>query len=106
MFSIGLGIKLKPGAYDGYKKAHDEAWPDLLENQRAHGVSMAIFRWGDRLFVYATAPTEADWLAIRHGARVDEWNANMAQFLEADETGAIEFTLLEKAYTSGDFEDD
>lgn len=31
MFSIGLGMKLRPGCYDTYKQAHDEAWPDLLE---------------------------------------------------------------------------
>ena len=30
MYSIGLGLKLRPGSYAGYKKAHDEAWPDLL----------------------------------------------------------------------------
>ena len=67
MFSIGLGMTLKPGGYEGYKKAHDECWPELLENQRACGVSMAIYKWGDRLFVHATAPSEADWLKTRQG---------------------------------------
>ena len=38
-----------PGAHNGYKKAHDECWPEILERQRARGVGMVIYRWGDRL---------------------------------------------------------
>ena len=106
MYSIGLGMKLKPGAYEGYKRAHDEAWPDLLEKQRVHGVSMVIYRWGDHLFVHATAPTEEEWMAIRNGSRVEEWNTYMTQFLETDETGNIAFTRLERAFVHGGLEED
>ena len=33
MFSIGLGMKLRPGCYDTYKQAHDEAWQVLNANR-------------------------------------------------------------------------
>jgi len=103
MYSIGLGLKLKPGAYDGYKKAHDTCWPELLEIQRAHRVSMIIYRWDDRLFIHATAPSEADWLSTREGPLVDKWNEFMTQYLETDEQGKIVFENLEPAFRSGDF---
>ena len=103
MYSIGLGLKLKPGAYEGYKKAHDECWPELLELQRAHGVSMIIFRWDDRLIVHATAPSETAWLNTHAGPLVDKWNDFMTQYLETDEQGNILFEDLEPAFRSGDF---
>ena len=53
-------MKLRPGGYDGYKKAHDELWPEIATSMSDHGVSMAIYRFGDRLMLFACAPTEAD----------------------------------------------
>ncbi len=105
MFSIGLGMTLKPGGYPGYKQAHDEAWPQLLEQQRAHGVNMVIYRWGDRLFVHATAPSEADWLKTRQGPLVEKWHDYMTEFLETDEQGKVRFELLEPAFRFGAFEE-
>ena len=105
MFSIGLGMTLKPGAYEGYKKAHDECWPELLEHQRTCGVSMVIYRWGDRLFVHATAPSKADWLKTREGPKVDQWNEYMTQYLETDQEGNILFEDLEPAFGSGIFKE-
>ena len=103
MYSIGLGLKLRPGAYDGYKKAHDECWPELLQAQRDHGVSMIIYRWDDRLVVHAIAPSEAEWLKTREGPMVDKWNDFMTQYLETDEQGNIVFEDLERAFTTGEF---
>ena len=103
MYSIGLGLKLLPGRYDGYRKAHDESWPDLLENLRSHRVSMVIYRSGDRLFVHATAPSEAQWLATREGPRNDEWNRYMSEFLETDSGGDFVFEELEMAFSFGEF---
>jgi len=35
MYTIGLALTLRPGKYDGYKRAHDELWPELAEGMRA-----------------------------------------------------------------------
>ena len=91
MYSIGLGLKLRPGAYAGYKKAHDEAWPDLLEIMQRHHVNMIIYKSGERLFVHATAPSEEEWLATRGGPLDEKWNRYMTNYLETDADGNIVF---------------
>ena len=106
MFTTGLGLTLRPGAYDSYKKAHDECWPEILKRQQECGVSMVIYRWADRLFVHATAPSEADWLGTRDGPMMDEWNEFMKQFLETDEEGNIRFEALDLAFVTGVFAGD
>ena len=105
MFSIGLGLKLRPGCYEPYKKAHDECWPEILDAMRANGVSMVIYRSGNRLFLHATAASEADWLKSLQGPRRDEWNQFMANYLETDADGNIVFETLERAFVFGDFKD-
>ena len=42
IFTLGLAMKLRPGAYESYKLAHDQLWPELAEGMRANQVSMAI----------------------------------------------------------------
>lgn len=103
MYSIGLALTLRPGAYEGYKKAHDELWPELAEGMRANHVSMAIYRDGDRLFVFASAPSEADWNRSREDPVPAMWDAEMTRFLEADSAGKLAFTLLPKAFGFGEF---
>ena len=73
MYSIGSVMTLKPGAYAGYKKAHDEIWPDLAEVISAAGVSMVIYKHGDTLFVHGTAPTEEDWRKVRDKAELEDF---------------------------------
>jgi len=103
MFSIGLGLRLRPGCYDRYKKAHDECWPELLETMRENDVNMVIYRSGDQLFVHATAPSQTDWLNSRVGPRQDEWNDFMTDLLETDAEGNILFEELEVAFSFGQF---
>jgi len=54
-------MKLRPGAYEKYKLAHDHLWPELARGMQTNNVSMAIYRSGDRLFLFAAAPSEAHW---------------------------------------------
>ena len=65
MYSIGLSMQLKPGSYEGYKEAHDNLWPEIAKSMDDNSVSMSIYRLGDRLFLHAVAPSEADWLKSR-----------------------------------------
>jgi hypothetical protein len=64
---------------------------------------MVIYRAGDRLFVFATAPNEQQWLATRDGPRVDQWNKFMANYLETDADGNIVFEQLDLAFSFGDY---
>jgi L-rhamnose mutarotase len=104
MYSIGLALTLRPGAYDGYKRAHDELWPELAAGMRANQVSMSIYRDGNRLFVFAAAPSEADWERSRQDAVLARWDQEMTKFLETDSDGRLAFTQLPKAFGFGEFE--
>ena len=103
MFSLGLAMKLRPGAHEGYKLAHDQLWPELAAGMRANQVSMAIYRDGDRLFVFAAAPSEAHWQRSRQDPILARWDAHITEFVETDEHGGIAFTVLPKAFGFGEF---
>ena len=102
MYSTGSVMKLRPGGYAGYKKAHDEIWPELAEVIAASGVSMAIYKHGDLLFVHGVAANEDDWNAVK-GDIVDRWHVWMTEFLETDETGRSAVTGLEESFAFGVF---
>src|SRR2546426_8415477 len=103
MFTLGLAMKLRPGTYEAYKRAHDQLWPELAEGMRANQVSMAIYRDGDRLFLFAAAPSEAHWQRSRQDPILARWDARMADLLETDKQGDIAFTVLPKAFGFGEF---
>jgi L-rhamnose mutarotase len=103
MYTTGLALTLRPGAYEGYKKAHDELWPELAEGMRANDVSMAIYRDGNRLFLFAAAPSEAHWQRSRQDPILAKWDKSMAEFLETDARGQLAFTPLPKAFGFGEF---
>ncbi len=103
MFTLGLAMKLRPGAYEKYKLAHDQLWPELAAGMRANEVSMAIYRDDDRLFLFAAAPSEDHWQRSRQDPILKRWDAQMAGLLETDEQGGIAFTVLLKAFGFGEF---
>jgi L-rhamnose mutarotase len=103
MFTLGLAMTLRPGAYEKYKLAHDQLWPELAAGMRANQVSMAIFRDGNRLFLFAAAPTVDHWEESRKDAVLARWDARMTELLETNEQGRIAFTVLPKAFGFGEF---
>jgi L-rhamnose mutarotase len=105
MFTLGLAMNLRPGAYELYKLAHDQLWPELAAGMAANQVSMAIYRDGDRLFLFATAPSEDHWCRSRQDPNLARWDARMAELLKTDDQGGIAFTVLPKAFGFGDFAD-
>ena len=103
MFSIGLSMRVRPGCYDEYKEAHDNLWPDLAETMEVSNVSMAIYRWEDRLFLHAVAPTEEDWNESRKGEVLERWSKYMSRLLASDDKGNIIFDELPEAFAFGMF---
>src|SRR5215467_11887646 len=98
MFTIALAMTLRPGAYEQYKLAHDQLWPELAAGMRENQVNMAIYRDGDRLFLFAAAPTREDWERSRQDPVLAKWDARIAQLVEADGQGEIAFNTLPKAF--------
>jgi L-rhamnose mutarotase len=103
MFTLGLSMKLRPGAYEKYKLAHDQLWPELAAGMTANSVSMAIYREDDRLFLFAAAPSEEHWQRSRQDPILARWDAKMTELLETNDKGGIAFTKLEKAFGFGEF---
>ena len=103
MFTLGLLMKLRPGAFDQYKLAHDQLWPELAKGMTANQVSMAIYSEGDQLFLFATAPSQAHWDRSRQDPILERWNARMAELLETDASGGIAFKEMPKAFGFGQF---
>ena len=96
-------MKLRPGAYEGYKQAHDQLWPELAAGMRANQVSMAIFRDGERLFLFAAAPSQAHWEESRKDPVLARWDGRMTEYLETNQQGTIAFSVLPKTFGFGEF---
>lgn len=96
-------MKLRPGAYEKYKLAHDQLWPELATGMNANQISMAIYRDGERLFVFAMAPSETHWQRSRQDPVLVRWNARIAELVETNEQGGIAFAPLPKAFGFGEF---
>lgn len=103
MYCLGLALTLRTGAYEGYKAAHDQLWPELAAGMRENDVSMAIYRDGERLFVFAAAPSEAHWERSRQDPVLVRWDSSMTEFLETDEHGRLRFSVLSKAFGFGQY---
>ena len=106
MYSIGLAMTLRPGAYAEYKKAHDELWPEIADSMSDNDVSMAIYRFGENLVIHAVAPTEADWNKSRDVPILEKWFEYMSTLLATDEQGEIIFEDLPEAFAFGIFKAD
>jgi L-rhamnose mutarotase len=103
MFTIALAMTLRPGLYEKYKLAHDQLWPELAAGMRENQISMAIFGDGDRLFLFATAPTREHWEQSRKDPVLARWDARIAQLVQTDNRGQIAFSSLPKAFGFGKF---
>ena len=81
MYSTALTFALKPGCYEEYKKAHDELWPEMVESMQDCQVNMVIHVYGDRLFLYATAPSKAHFERSHAHEAADRWQEYMATLM-------------------------
>jgi L-rhamnose mutarotase len=103
MYRTEFAMTLRPGGYAGYKKAHDNLWPEIAELLAKHNVNMIIYRDGQRLILHARAPSVADFQATEKGADFDRWRVFMTEFLETDAEGNVLTEPLETAFEFGDY---
>jgi len=103
MFSTGYVMRLKPGQYDGYKKAHDNLWPEIAKSMSDNHVSMSIYRCDDLLFLHAIAPSEEEWNRSREHPDLPRWAEYMGEFLDRDKTGKVFFQELPEVFAFGIF---
>ena len=103
MYCSGMTFALKPGCYAEYKKAHDELWPEIAGMLHENGVSMVIHYYQDRLFLFATAPSEEAMKRSHGGEAMVRWQAYMATLMITGDDGKTVVDSLETAFVFGDF---
>lgn len=101
MYNTALTFMLKDGAYPGYKRAHDELWPEIAASMSDNDVNMAIYPCGDRMFLHASAPTRKDWDNSREHPALAKWIQYMKQYIVSDEKGNLLFEELDIAFVFG-----
>ena len=82
MFTVGQILRLKPGVYEEYKRRHDELWPEMVEVMNSFQINMAICRYGELLFLFATAPDEQSWRGLENHPITPRWDRYMSDVLE------------------------
>ena len=70
-----------------YEEYHRNAWPEIREKQKAIGIErMEIFRSGNHLFMYITAPDDfdfdMDFIGFKPTPRNQEWQDIMSTMLQ------------------------
>lgn len=103
MYTTASTFQLKPGFYEAYKKAHDELWPELAEAFRENGISMLIYHHEGRLFLYATAPSQAHMERSHPPGIAEKWSAEMATMMVCGDDGKAIVEPMDAAFLFGDF---
>ena len=77
MQRVGQIIRLKPGAYEEYKRLHAEAWPGVLDAISRAGVrNFSIYHWNGFLFAcleYVGDDLEADLALLTADPVMRDW---------------------------------
>jgi len=103
MESMGLVLKLKLGAYEEYKRRHDELWPELAQGLEVNEISMVIYCFDGLLFVHQVAPSREAWSRMSQLPVTARWNCFMAEVLETDDNGNVIFHELPLTFAFGAF---
>ena len=86
-FAQVLDLKDDPEIIAEYEEYHRNVWPEVLEALKGIGVErMEIFRSGNHLFMYCTAPDDfdprRDFQSYTSSKRAKEWNDLMMTYQE------------------------
>ena len=73
------------------------------QNGKAQEGAESTVADGDRLVLFATAPSEAAWEKSREAPILKDWHDYMAKLLETDDEGNITFEMLPEAFSFGMF---
>jgi len=103
MFRTAMTFQLKPDCYDRYKCAHDDLWPDIAASMADDDVSMVIYHYHGRLFMFAVAPSEAHWNRSLQHPMLAKWHAYMATMMITDGDGRSIVEDLDEAFVFGMF---
>jgi len=102
MFTIGQILRLKPDTLEEYKRRHDELWPEMIDVMNSFQINMAIYLYGELLFLFATAPDEKSWRDLENHPITPRWDEYMSDILERME-GDNYYVDVPCVFAFGDF---
>lgn len=100
MLRHAFTMKLKPGAFDEYKRLHDNLWPDLFaEIERAGIGTMTIFAASPEfLFLYSEVKDEEGWKQLLASDAHQRWSATLRPLFVLNEEGAADVGALREIF--------
>jgi len=104
MKRTGIYFKLKPGAKEGYVKAHDEIWPEMREVLNMSGMkNYSIWNVDDKLFAYYEIEDESYMQNyLSQNEIYNKWRKVMEDFIYIDqETNVKEWSMNMVFYNKG-----
>ena len=88
--------------YDEYKKRHDELWPEMEQEIKAHGAhhySIFLNEATGQLFAYVEVENEELWSQIAKTEVCQKWWAYMEPIMETNEDNSpVSIELTEVFY--------
>ena len=104
MQRVGMIFKIKPELKDEYKKAHDEAWPDLVKALNDHGIHnySIYFRSDGTLFSYLEVDGDFN-VRMEKFTKLDvnkRWQNYMDQYFVKEDRSILgpEIEILEEVF--------
>ena len=104
MQRVGFSFRIKPELKAGYKKAHDEIWPELVEEINKHGIRnySIFFRSDGTLFGYLESDGDYEKVnAEMAGLEISKkWQAHMDKYFIKEDSATIgpDFNMLEEVF--------
>ena len=94
-------MKIYPGMEAEYEKRHNEIWPELVANIKAHGASnYSIFlnKATGELFSYLEAEDEAMWKKRGADELTKKWWDYMADIMETNPDNSPVFIPIDEVF--------
>ncbi|MCM3728765.1 L-rhamnose mutarotase [Neobacillus cucumis] len=88
-------------SYDEYKRRHDEIWPEMAAELKAHGAhnySIFLDKETGRLFAYVEIEDEEKWEYMSQTAICKKWWAYMEPLMETNADNSPVSINLEEVF--------
>ena len=88
-------LTLKPGAFDTYKKYHDEIWPELVREIEKSGIAeittfQNVFQNELQLFLYSEIYDQKGWDKLWNSKIHDKWAEHMQPLMQFRPDGKVD----------------
>ncbi|MFP3122023.1 L-rhamnose mutarotase [Ectobacillus funiculus] len=89
-------------SYDEYKQRHDEIWPEMVKELKAHGAhnySIFLEKETGKLFAYVEIESEAKWNQMAETAICRKWWEYMKPLMKTNpDNSPVAVELVEMFY--------